>query len=202
MGRRCQQLRLGANPCGSGVAQAMRQFCGITCVRTNTRVIGLQAAAGSRCPESAFTIAERAFIWAEAQYRRDAASRSGARGRRPRVCGGRASSGGNPGARNCRPATRSHGAACDTGVRPSASRRVQAEQPASGPSNDLNPIKLSRRAATKHRVEGVALDRPIAFARDPTGRSARCFRAARRPSAHDQGLIHFALSRRNRFKMR
>src|ERR1700730_1653671 len=45
-------------------------------------------------------------------------------------------------------------------ARATASGRVQTQPQAAWPSDDLNLVRVRRRAATKHRLEGVALDRP------------------------------------------
>jgi len=83
-----------------------------------------------------------------------------------------------------------------TCVRLTAPGRVQTQQPAAWPSDDLNLVDVSGRAAAKHCVERVALDRPVASVRDRQdvahevlGRHAACPPVR----AREQCLIGLAL---------
>jgi len=81
-------------------------------------------------------------------------------------------------------------------ARPSAPGRVQTQQPAPWPSDDLNLVGVRGRAAAKHRVERVALDRPVASVRDrqDVAHDALGRHAARPPlCAREQRLIRLAL---------
>ena len=51
-------------------------------------------------------------------------------------------------------------------ARPTAPGSVQTQQPAPWPPDDLNLVGVGGRAAAKHRLECVALDRPVAALRD------------------------------------
>ena len=51
-------------------------------------------------------------------------------------------------------------------ARPTPPRGVQTQRPAPWPSDDLNLIGVRGGAAANHRVERVALDRPVASVRD------------------------------------
>ena len=51
-------------------------------------------------------------------------------------------------------------------ARPAAAGRVQTERPAARPPDISNLVRVSGRASAKHRVERVALDRPVASVRD------------------------------------
>lgn len=51
-------------------------------------------------------------------------------------------------------------------ARPTAPRRVQTQPRAARPTDDLNLVRVSRRAAAKHRLESVSLDWPVAALRD------------------------------------
>ena len=79
--------------------------------------------------------------------------------------------------------------------------RVQAHQPAPRPRDDLNLVGAGGRIATKHRVERVALDRPVASLRDRqnVAHDALGRHAARLPvRAPEQRLPGLALTGRGR----
>jgi len=81
-------------------------------------------------------------------------------------------------------------------ARPTAPGRVQTQQPAPWPSDDLNLVSVGGRAAAKHRVERVALDRPVASVRDRQDVAHDALgRDAARPSlrAREERLIGLAL---------
>jgi len=90
-------------------------------------------------------------------------------------------------------------------VRPTAPRRVQTQQPTRWPSEDLNLVRVSRRAAAKHRVERVALHRPVASVRDRQDVAHDALgRDAARPSlrAREERLIGLALGDGDRLGFR
>ena len=82
------------------------------------------------------------------------------------------------------------------GARPKAPGRVQTQQPATWPPDNLNLVRVSGRAAAKHRLERVALDGPVASARDRqhVAHDALGRHAARPPvRAREQRLVGLAL---------
>ena len=89
--------------------------------------------------------------------------------------------------------------------RSTAPGRVQTQQPARWPLDDLNLVGASRRAAAKHRVERVALDRPVASVRDrqDVAHDALGRNAAGPPMrAREQRLIGLALGDGDRLGFR
>jgi hypothetical protein len=83
-----------------------------------------------------------------------------------------------------------------THARPAAPSGIQTQQAAPRPSDDLNLVGVSGRAPTKHRVERVTLNRPVAsvcdrqdVAHDAIGRHG-----ARPPlGAREQRLLSLVL---------
>jgi hypothetical protein len=82
---------------------------------------------------------------------------------------------------------------------------VQTQQPAPWPSDDLNLVGVRGRATAKHRVERVALDRPVTSVRDrqDVAHDTLGRHAARPPvCAREQRLIGLTLGDRDRLGLR
>lgn len=90
-------------------------------------------------------------------------------------------------------------------ARPSTPGCIQTQQPAPWPSDNLNLVCVSGRAPAKHRVERVALDRPVASVRHRQDVPHDAFRrhAACPPlCAREQRLIRIAFGEIDRFALR
>ena len=90
-------------------------------------------------------------------------------------------------------------------ARSAAAGRVQTQQSTAWPADDLNLVRVGRRAAAKHRIERVALDRPVASVRDrqDVAHDALGRHAARPPvRAREQRLIGLALGDGDRVGLR
>jgi hypothetical protein len=81
-------------------------------------------------------------------------------------------------------------------TRPLTASCVQTQRPDPWPPDDLNLVRVCGRASAKHRLEGIALDRPVASVRDRQDVAYDPFgRHATRPPvcAREQRLIGLTL---------